>query len=569
MKRLAYLGLRLCLFWTIVSTADLNVCLKDMGCLKGTLLRGYEESKDFEAFMGIPFGQPPIGDLRLKNPLPAMPWQGILDASVARDGCLQRNYFVHDWDVRGEEDCLYLNVYRPKAEKRGSESLPVMVYIHSGGFISGTAYPTVSGPEYLMDTEAIILVTINYRLGPFGFLSTGDEQMPGNFGLKDQRLALQWVQKHISSFGGDSNLVTIFGHSAGGISTHYHLLSENSKNLFQKAMSFSGTAFAAFMRILKDPLKQAQKLAEHLQIKDANILTTQELAKALRQVDAYALLYSGDILKTWDNQPIMNYRPVIEKPSPEAFFTEDPVESHLAGRIQQIPWLLGSTSRAGEGSIFLLRILDIPKWLKEFNDNFVERFALALNLPEGTSPQVVTEILNLYDVQVREFNNETLIRLAEIVGDFNFHYPLYVAAASYASYANLDDNPMSIYSYEYRGAKAFSVYFTQGIEYEVGSVHMDDCLHTLRTPVLIPDFPRDSEDATVMKRMTSLLVEFAKTGIFAKETSLKSCQANSFNMAENQICNYFRFGGVNGAYTENIDDHVDMRAMTIWKKLYL
>ncbi|TMW40065.1 hypothetical protein DOY81_014855, partial [Sarcophaga bullata] len=122
------------------------------------------------------------------------------------------------------------------------DKLPVMVYIYGGGWFSGTANPAITGPEYIMDTEEVILVTFSYRLGAFGFLSTGDNSIPGNFGLKDQLLALKWVQRNIADFGGDPEKVTIFGQSAGAISAHMHMLSSQSQGLFRGVIALSGTA---------------------------------------------------------------------------------------------------------------------------------------------------------------------------------------------------------------------------------------------------------------------------------------------------------------------------------------
>ncbi|KAH8285025.1 hypothetical protein KR054_004013 [Drosophila jambulina] len=553
------------LFVAVAAAGDsLDVCLKDLGCLRGTLMPGYQ-IEEFEAFMGIPFAQPPVGALRLKNPVPAAAWEGVLDAGTARDGCLQRSYFSEDWDIRGVEDCLYLNVYRPK-EREGAP-LPVMVYIHSGGFFSGTAHPVASGPEYLMDTGKVIMVAISYRLGPFGFLSTGDDNMPGNFGLKDQRLALQWVQQHIEAFGGDPNSVTIFGHSAGGISAHLHMISPGSKGLFHRAMSLTGTMFIPAMKILKDPLGQARQLAQVVGIDQAESLSSQDLAQALRDACPKKLLESVDSLKIWDNLPQISCLPVLEpEGSPDAFLVEDPLKAHLAGRINQVPWLLGVNSRAGEGSLFLLRAFKDPKRREDFNGKFLEHLALVLNLPDGTPAETVGDILAAYDFQGEmSLNNDTLLALAEISGDFNFYYPFYETVSSYAGYANLEENPMSLYIFEYHGLHSVTKMFSGTSEdWGVGAAHMDDGIHTIRIPILFEDFPKDSEDAKVTKRMTSLMVDFARTGLFHKDAT---CQGSDFG--SEKMCNYVHFSGSNGNSQEDIQNSLKLNAFAIWQKLFV
>ncbi|XP_017049857.2 uncharacterized protein LOC108093964 [Drosophila ficusphila] len=523
---------------------------------------GYQKG-EFEAFMGIPFAQPPVGSLRLKNPVPADPWEGVLDAGSAKDSCMQRNYFMDGWTIMGVEDCLYLNVYRPKQTE--GNPLPVMVYIHSGGFFSGSAHPMASGPEYFMDTEEVVMVSMSYRLGPFGFLSTGDENMPGNFGLKDQRLALQWIQKHIATFGGDPEKVTIFGHSAGGISAHLHMLSPNSNGLYQRAMSLDGTAFYPGVKILEDPLSQARKLAKELGFDKAESASSQDLAEAFREVCPKKLLLSVDSLKLWDNLPMINCLPVLEAvESSEAFLTEDPFKAHLAGRINQVPWLVGVNSRAGEGVLSLLHTFKDQKLMDDFNEHFLENMALVLVLPEGTPPETVRNILDAYEFHGDALRNDTMLILSEIAGDFGFYYSLYEAVSSYASYANLEENPLHNYIFEFRGQQSMSLYFTSSTEdFGLGSIHMDDGIHTIKLPVLFKDFPKDSEDAKVVERMTSLMVDFGKTGIFHEGTT---CKASDFE--DQKMCNYLHFGGNTEKYQEEIRRDFKLTAYSIWKKLF-
>ncbi|XP_049808718.1 fatty acyl-CoA hydrolase precursor, medium chain-like [Schistocerca nitens] len=178
------------------------------------------------AFYNIPFAKPPVGPLRFKSPQPPDGWEHIRDATAPGAWCPQVSVLSPLEPPTGTEDCLYLNVFTPQI--RPSELFPVMVWIHGGGFVGGAA--TFYEYGYLLDHD-IVLVAINYRIGSLGFLSTGDEISPGNYGLKDQVLALRWVQENIEAFGGDPGSVTIFGESAGGASTHYLMLSPLARAL--------------------------------------------------------------------------------------------------------------------------------------------------------------------------------------------------------------------------------------------------------------------------------------------------------------------------------------------------
>ncbi|XP_068230794.1 juvenile hormone esterase-like [Palaemon carinicauda] len=196
----------------------------------------------FYSFRGIPYAAPPVGELRFKDPQPPLPWSGTRQ-SLTPPPCPQMSLeaFLRngDFEVTGDEDCLYLHVYTPRPFEVAQ--LPVMVYIHGGAFTLGDADNLGGSPKPLL-TKNIVLVSIQYRLGSLGFLSTGDSVLPGNLGLKDQTAALKWVQENILKFGGDPNRVTIFGESAGAASVHYQILTPQSKGLFHRAIMQSGNS---------------------------------------------------------------------------------------------------------------------------------------------------------------------------------------------------------------------------------------------------------------------------------------------------------------------------------------
>lgn len=188
----------------------------------------------FNAFLGIPFAEPPIGDLRFRAPLPNQPWNGTLNCTVFGPMCKQSGS-----GLIGSEDCLQLNVFTKNLPFNETVQLkPVIAYIHGGGFEQGTAIN--HGPEYLMDRD-IILVTIQYRLGAFGFMGVGTADVSGNQGLKDQSLGLRWIRNNIHHFGGDRDRVTITGLSAGSLSVTAHMVSPMSAGLFQNVIGLSGS----------------------------------------------------------------------------------------------------------------------------------------------------------------------------------------------------------------------------------------------------------------------------------------------------------------------------------------
>ncbi|XP_034484527.1 esterase B1-like [Drosophila innubila] len=208
-----------------------------LGQIKGVKRRSLYDD-EYYSFERLPFGKPPLGELRFKAPQPAEPWTGVLDCTHYGDKPVQKQILTGI--IGGSEDCLYLNVYAKQLKTE--KPLPVMVYIYGGAFTIGEATRELYGPDYIMAKD-VILVTLNYRVDCLGFLSLKDPSLdvPGNAGLKDQVLALKWVKKYISYFNGDANNITLFGESAGGCSTHYMMCTEQTRGLFHKAIPMSGT----------------------------------------------------------------------------------------------------------------------------------------------------------------------------------------------------------------------------------------------------------------------------------------------------------------------------------------
>src|ERR1700720_2188454 len=201
-----------------------------------------------QIFKGIRYAAPPVGALRWKEPQPVPGWQGVRKATEFGARCMQGNVFgdMVFRDRAPSEDCLYLNVWTPKASPDGK--LPVMVWIYGGGFQAGaTSEPRQDGEP--LAHKGVVVVSMNYRLGIFGFFSHPEltKESPyhasGNYGLQDQSAALQWVRKNIAAFGGDPENVTIFGESAGSFSVSALMASPTSKALLHRAIGESGAFF--------------------------------------------------------------------------------------------------------------------------------------------------------------------------------------------------------------------------------------------------------------------------------------------------------------------------------------
>ncbi|MFC5724300.1 carboxylesterase/lipase family protein [Streptomyces gamaensis] len=221
---------------TATDRAARPVVRTDHGAVRGTAHGAYA------TYQGIPYAAPPTGPLRWRAPEPARSWQGVRDAGAPGPKCAQLEASGSGQETRltGSEDCLYLNVTTPTARpaERAGKNRPVMVWVHGGGFTSG------SGSDYAAEQLAVqgdvVVVTVNYRLGMLGFFGHPELGRSGDFGLADQQAALRWVRANAARFGGNPRNVTLFGESAGGLSTCAQLSAPGAAGLFHKAVIQSG-----------------------------------------------------------------------------------------------------------------------------------------------------------------------------------------------------------------------------------------------------------------------------------------------------------------------------------------
>ncbi|HJP62613.1 MAG TPA: carboxylesterase family protein [Mucilaginibacter sp.] len=317
-------------------------------------------------FKGIPFAQPPVGELRWKEPQPVKNWSGVRKADHFGHNAMQKNVFG-DMNFRADsmsEDCLYLNVWTPA--KSAKEKLPVLVYFYGGGFVAGDGSESRYDGES-MATKGIVAVTVNYRLGVFGCLSHPEltKESPhhasGNYGLLDQHAALEWVQKNIAAFGGDAKKVTIAGESAGSISVCDQMASPLSKGLFTGAIGESGG-------ILPIPsLADAEKNGVSFQQK----LSASSLAE-LRAIPADKLLDLASKNGNWSMALIV-----------DGYFLPKPVaEIFAAGEQMHVPLLAGWNS--AEIPYQALMYGDAPT-----TENFVKKV-------KQFYPNEADEVLKLY-----------------------------------------------------------------------------------------------------------------------------------------------------------------------------
>ena len=262
-----------------------------------------------------------------------------MNATTLGPACLQiaRNPPTLSFKLIGNEDCLFLNVYTPSTSQIPN-LYPVLVFIHGGSFNQGRAS---LDPQRLV-TRGIVVVTIQYRIGVFGFLSSGDRDLPGNFGLLDQRLALQWVQQNIHEFSGDSKRVTLAGLSAGGASVTFHMVSPGSRGLFHQAIATSGVFLNPWALHTGDHEK-VRAVARYVGCTSSPDAPIAALLPCLRLADANKLVEATQQFYGWRKSPFSILGPVIDR----NFISEDPYKLLKDGNVARIPLLLSCTTAEG------------------------------------------------------------------------------------------------------------------------------------------------------------------------------------------------------------------------------
>ena len=328
--------------------------------------------KSVNKFLGIPFATPPIGKLRLKAPKPPQDWKPkVRLAKEHGDSCFQpkrfefyfKRYTASAYNFTYSEDCLYLDVYTPTTNLR----LPVLVYIHGGAFLGGTA---ITFNSDILALYGVVVVVIQYRLGPFGFLTTGDSAAPGNFGMLDQIEALKWVKENIENFGGNPRKVTIFGESAGGSSVSLHLLSPLSEGLFHQAIAESGVDLCPFaIQPISSGLRFAKDLAQKLNCatSDHSVMIACILEK--KDTDIQKASESIRYLFT-DYFP---WEPVVDN----NFLHDTPRNLRSKGKLRKVKLMISFTSH--EGGTFL--------------GSMVNSFGVSESVDNGVSPSVFKTFL--------------------------------------------------------------------------------------------------------------------------------------------------------------------------------
>ncbi|XP_067006818.2 juvenile hormone esterase-like isoform X2 [Anabrus simplex] len=457
----------------------------------------------YYSFQGIPYAKPPVGELRFKASSDPDPLTGTFEA--LQEGPVCKQFDIMDKKKKGEEDCLFLNIYTPQLPD-SSPLKPVMVWVHGGAFLAGSGNKNLQNPELLLDT-GVVFVSFNYRLGPFGFLTTQDSAIPGNAGMKDQVQALRWIQKNIAAFGGDPNRVTVFGQSAGGAAVHYLMLSPMTEGLFHGAIAQSGSALSSWA-LAVNPRDTAFQIGNALGFSGN---TSQELAAFLRNLDAETLLDASLTVKPENEQ----YRllSMVHVPSQEpavegevSFLPDHPSRLLEEGRFHKVPFISGVTSSEGLAFIKFGGLLDGSRTEKEINENFskvLKRDVRGCNEVDNCD-ELIARIKSFY-FEDQPFSMDLIEKFIELTSDVAFNEGL---IESLNVMSNHTTTPLYMYHLSYDGGFG-ALKRILGLGNFSGVSHGDDLGYLFKYSLVASNDPKDIK---VRSQFISLWTNFAKTG---------------------------------------------------------
>lgn len=481
----------------------------------GGRVRGFRQlvlGEELHVFLGIPFAKPPVGELRFRRPEAAAPWPGVRDATRLPNSCTQERteYFP---GFRGEEmwnpntniseDCLYLNLWVPAGVRRRKESsagASVMVWIYGGSYMSGTSTLQVYDGSVLAIMNDVIVASLNYRVGAFGFLYFGIDDAPGNQGLHDQKLALEWIRDNVRAFGGNPDSVTIFGESAGAGSVAVHLLSPVSSHLIARGIMQSGTVNAPWSFASAEKAQSTSAALANLLGCNTTITGSTNPAEAVSVVrcllDLPASSLSDGQWSLYTGLLSFPFCPTVDG----YFLRKNPLQLLREGEFKKSSIFVGSN--LNEGSYFIL--YDFMNYFTKDGPSLLRREEVMeiIGSVFRNFSQIEREAVGFQYTDWESPGNGSINRdmVGDMVGDYFFVCPINHFAQAFAA----------------QGVHVYYYYFTQRTSVSpwgewMGVLHGDEIEYVFGKP-LNRSYNYTQPERELSRRIMHHFSNFAKTG---------------------------------------------------------
>ncbi|XP_055843585.1 esterase-5B-like [Episyrphus balteatus] len=422
---------------------------------------------------------------------------------------MQWDQFLFKEDLlNGVEDCLTINVYTPglKSEK----PYPVLVLIHGGAFMFGSAVE--NGVDYLMENRKLIVVKMNYRVGALGFLSTGDDQITGNFGLKDQLLALEWTKANVGAFNGNPEKITVLGFSAGAASVHLQMMNKRFEKLATSAVSMSGAALSYWV-IDANPAKKAIAVAKYL---DCPTERSSSIKKCLKSKDAADIVRIAREFQKNNigYNPALVFGPVIESKTAEnTFLTEKPEVIIKNGKSAEVPWLASFTKEDGgyNAAEYMQKDSNGVEIIEQLNERWNELAPINLYLTNVVEEKELEEFSNSIRQKYmgdEKFSAENYFKFQKLYTDVIFGDGV---KKSWAFHKEYTKSPVYGYMYDNPPPVGVGNLLSNRSDINFGTVHGDDYYLIFKCPECDNEsFPENQK--TMSSNFVKMIEEFCLTG---------------------------------------------------------
>lgn len=505
MRHFCVLGVFVPLLSMFVNAHDANIVSTSLGPVLGKKV--CVQQRCVQAFLGIPFAEPPVGELRFARPVAKKPWEGLLRATEFSKPCFQRRGNVPQVPWQGDEtesseDCLYLNVWTPQNRSSGVP-LPVMLWLHGGSYRIGSANLDLHDGSALAGYGQVVVVSTNYRLGAFGFMNANVTDISGNMGLWDQYLALRWVHNNIAKFGGDTSRVTLFGESVGGASAGMLAQSPLCRGLVQRIIMQSvNPRWPLPMENDDGPsaVRRALDIAREVSClhNEAAEAISADVIACLRNVPA------EDIARA-ELQIFSDHLFTFVASFGDALVPIRPVAAVEQGRILPVDVMLGTNIREGAILFFVGSGTDgVPmNWTSSSGGIDVEFGRQYLAHEFATFPKtVVDQIIERYlgNLTERSSPRDVFAAMVSAGGDFLFNCPAVFFAESFSRRLGV----LLAYKFEH---VALHSYWPEEFE----ASHSDEIQFVFGAPLRHPD-EYSKEDVLMSETMMAAWAAFAHTG---------------------------------------------------------
>ncbi|XP_059059024.1 esterase E4-like [Achroia grisella] len=512
-------------FILLLYISSLAICNGDVivetstGRVSGIQVKSILENEKYYSFMGIPYAEPPVGELRFMPPFPHNGWSDILSVKKEKNSCAQNRMPIRgakNFGYCGSEDCLYLSIHTPTLPHEDDDvNLPVIVFLHNEQFRMSSNNSIDYGPDFFMNEE-VILVTVNHRLGALGFLSFEDDLLPGNNGIRDVIVALYWIKVNINKFGGDPNKITLMGYDGGAVIVDILLHTPKVRGLFVAAILQSGNLWNS-LNIVDKRKERAIELSEKL---DENVFTSSNLLKRLNTKSSLDITVAEESCVHADESRaiqvgILPFGPIVEHEHSGAVFTKIPEAPFDIN----VPVMIGYNSR--EGIEVTERYLHKPQYLTFADRDFLFLFPIKTNYHFDIHSSVYYDAIQ----EVKDFYfDEGYIKVSKpgefvtYIGDVMSFYPIDYGVRKYINGSNV---PVYYYMFDYSGElnkrKNDVLSKSKSIDGTWGATMGDDLCYLFVCKSIKKIYKKaiqddDSEDMKIVNTMVKMWTNFAKTG---------------------------------------------------------